>query len=129
MEESVLKRYFMSLMFALAICIVSLIPIRDVPFEDVRFIDKWAHLLMYGALSFTLWLEIWQANHPKGLLCQLLLAFGFPLLLGGLLELCQAYLTTSRSGDWLDFAANATGAALISIIMPVVNVVWKKRRR
>lgn len=28
------------------------------------------------------------------------------------MELGQAYLTTYRSGDWLDFAANSTGVVL-----------------
>ncbi len=37
--------------------------------------------------------------------------------MGGLIELAQAYLTAGiRSGDWIDFAANAVGAALGAVI-------------
>ena len=32
--------------------------------------------------------------------------------MGGLLELLQAYATTTRNGDWLDFAANSLGVTL-----------------
>ena len=32
--------------------------------------------------------------------------------MGGLLELLQAYATTTRNGDWLDFAANTLGVTL-----------------
>ena len=30
----------------------------------------------------------------------------------GLLEVLQAYATTTRNGDWLDFTANTLGATL-----------------
>jgi VanZ family protein len=36
----------------------------------------------------------------------------YAVLLGGLMELVQAYLTTCRSGDWIDFEADAIGAVL-----------------
>ena len=40
--------------------------------------------------------------------------------LGGGLELAQKYLTTCRSGEWLDFMANSAGvvlAALVAVIL------------
>jgi VanZ family protein len=43
---------------------------------------------------------------------KLLLAIVYPILLGGLMELGQAYLTTCRNGDWLDFIANTIGAII-----------------
>ena len=36
--------------------------------------------------------------------------------MSGLLELMQAYLTTCRSGEWLDFAANCVGVALAALV-------------
>ena len=32
--------------------------------------------------------------------------------MSGCIELMQTYLTTNRSGDWLDFLANSTGVLL-----------------
>jgi VanZ family protein len=42
------------------------------------------------------------------------------IILGGLVELGQAYCTTTRSGEWLDLIADAVGCTLaigIGIIM------------
>ncbi len=43
-------------------------------------------------------------------------AFLCPVLFSGCVELLQEYCTTYRGGDWLDFAANTTGAILASLI-------------
>ena len=37
------------------------------------------------------------------------LTLGWPVCFGGLVEVLQATLTTCRSGDWLDFVADAVG--------------------
>ena len=40
-----------------------------------------------------------------------------PILMSGVIELLQAYCTGGRrSGEWADFAANATGATLALLI-------------
>lgn len=39
-----------------------------------------------------------------------------PVLFSGAVELLQQYCTTYRGGDWLDFAANSTGAVLASLV-------------
>jgi hypothetical protein len=44
-----------------------------------------------------------------------------PIIMGGLIELAQTYCTGGmRSGDWLDFLANATGTTL----MLGVGTLW-----
>ena len=44
------------------------------------------------------------------------LRFVCPVLFSGMVELLQEYCTTYRGGDWLDFAANTTGAVLASMV-------------
>jgi glycopeptide antibiotics resistance protein len=44
------------------------------------------------------------------------LAFSFTVAYGGLLELMQYYVFSERSGDVLDFMANATGA-LVGLLL------------
>ena len=46
----------------------------------------------------------------------LLWAWVAPVLMSGLLELIQAYCTTNRQGEWLDFAANTTGVTIGALI-------------
>lgn len=43
-------------------------------------------------------------------------AFLCPILFSGAVELMQEYCPTYRGGDWLDFAANSTGAILASLV-------------
>ena len=42
--------------------------------------------------------------------------FLLPVLFGGIIELLQEYYTVYRGGDWIDIAANTTGALLASLI-------------
>ena len=44
--------------------------------------------------------------------------------MGGILELMQAYLTTCRSGEWLDFVANTIGVCLGTVL----GLLMKNRR-
>lgn len=95
------------IMCAIAIMILSLAPLPDEPpLEDVPFIDKWVHFVMYGGLAFWMWFDrSWRYSHA---------ALLFPIILGGLMELAQA-CTTYRSGDWLDFWADTFGVILFTV--------------
>lgn len=84
----------------------------ETPLDDVAFIDKWTHLVMYGGFTCVIWWE-YQRCHDHPDRCRLL-CWGWlaPIVMSGCLELIQEYLTTNRCGEWLDLAANATGATL-----------------
>lgn len=43
-------------------------------------------------------------------------AVAAPILMSGLIELLQAGLTTTRSGDWWDLAANTIGVLLAAAV-------------
>ncbi len=85
-----------------------MIPVPEVEVPDVAFFDKWVHFLMYGILSALVYLEMFYNNRRPAIGRLLFAGLLLPALLGGLLELAQAYLTTCRSGDWMDALANAT---------------------
>lgn len=90
------------------VLVVCLVPIEDPPLKDVRFIDKWTHLVLFGGVCGVLFSEMtlhglrrrWFAPVAAG-------------LFGGIVELLQAFCTTYRSGEWLDFAADAVGAFMV----------------
>jgi VanZ family protein len=46
---------------------------------------------------------------------------------GGLMELGQAYLTTSRHGDWLDVLANSFGALCALVLLIIYHLFTGKR--
>ena len=79
---------------------------------EVPLVDKWTHMVMYGVLTLVIWLEYIRAHRQMRGLRLLLLAFLAPIAMGGALELMQGYLTTCRSGEWLDFVANSIGAVV-----------------
>lgn len=122
-----IKEYILSTLVTVAIVVLSTIPIpENPPLGDVPLIDKWVHMVMYGGLVFVMWIDhvlrckrelTWVVR-----IAMLLFATG----LGGMMELVQAYLTTCRSGDWIDFEADAVGA-LIGILLCVgLNRKFKK---
>ena len=84
--------------------------------DDVPFIDKWTHLVMYGGTTSVIWWEYLRCHDRLVGWKLVLLAFLGPILMSGLIELLQAYATTTRSGEWLDFAANTLGVCLGNVV-------------
>jgi VanZ family protein len=95
------------------IWVLSLTPFfPETPLDDVQFIDKWTHLVMYGGTCSVIWFEYLRHHHTIAWRKVLLLAVVGMILLGGLMELLQAYCTTTRSGEWLDFWSDTVGVLL-----------------
>jgi len=108
-----LRRYPLALLVALAIVLLSVLPIPDVKVGvQVPLADKWTHMVMYGVLTLVIWFEYCRSHRQLSAGRLLLFAFLGPVVMGGALELVQAYLTTCRSGEWMDFAANTIGVCL-----------------
>ena len=121
-------RYPLSAVCIAMVWVLSLIPFfPETPLNDVAFIDKWTHFVMYGGTCSVIWWEYrrkhGQPNYHR------LIVWGWlaPVLMGGLLEFLQEYATTTRSGDWLDFAANTVGATLGSVIGLLMIKCFPKR--
>ena len=85
--------------------------------DHVAFIDKWTHTAMYLLTCSVIWEEYFRRHRRVEWRKAVLLAWAAPALMGGLIELLQATCTGGRrSGEWLDFAANATGTTLALVI-------------
>ena len=113
MLHKYLFRYPIALFVAACIVLLSLLPIPDVNVGvQVPLADKWTHMVMYGVLTLIIWYE-YRRSHDRWSVPKLVLfAFLAPIAFGGLMELAQMYLTTCRSGEWLDFAANTIGVCI-----------------
>ena len=109
-----MKRYPLSMAVTVVVWILSLMPIPETPLSDVTMIDKWTHIVMYGGLSFTIWIEYLHEHKTANWRKLIVIGWLVPVLMGGLLELIQANCTNGvRNGDWLDFFADAVGSTLI----------------
>ena len=108
----------LSLVCIALIWILSLIPFfPETPLDNVKFIDKWVHILMYGCTFMVVWLEYHFKHHSPDYKKLFFWGWLAPIIMSGVLELLQEYCTFGhRNGDWLDLAANATGVTLAALI-------------
>ncbi len=135
----------------MAIWVLSLAPLGEIEVvQDAQLSDKWAHCIMYGGFVIVMWAE-WtlrrrdhpQPDHPQPLPkggekgvekggekgASTLTFLVFPIVMGGLLELLQAYATTYRSGEWMDLLANTIGVVAGNVLaLPFALYARRKAR-
>lgn len=134
-----IRRHIFSLLTLLLIAVLSLMPAQEFPQTDIQFADKWAHWVMYGFLTLVMGIDYvlrdeYLSTKPyassaqrqryknKGAaIWQFLVIAIIASVYGGLMELCQAHLTTSRHGDWLDVYANSFGALCAFVILVICH--------
>lgn len=129
--QEFLKKYPLSCLTLLAVLYLSFFTPPEIPeLEDIRLIDKWTHMVMYGGLTLMILYEHFKQHGMKGMkvrtikaeslnwrLCRII-AFWFPFILGGIIEILQEYCTNHRrSGDYLDWIADGLGSLLIFVII------------
>ena len=123
------KKYPLSVVCIALIWILSLTPFfPETPLDNVRFIDKWVHILMYGGTFTVVWLEYYFKHKKPDY--EKLFFWGWlaPILMSGVIELLQEYCTGGhRSGDFLDLAANATGVTVAAAIGLSVLLLFPRR--
>ena len=128
--RQIVKKYPFSCVCIALIWILSLTPFfPETPLDDVRFIDKWVHILMYGGTFTVLWIEYYFKHRSYDYEKLFFWAWLAPILMSGVLELLQEYCTFGhRSGDWLDFAANATGVTVAAVIGITVLLLMRNEK-
>ena len=125
------SHYPCSLICITLIWVLSLTPLfPETPLDDVAFIDKWTHLVMYGGTCSVMWWEHVRHTHLSGRRQTIhfsLLTILFLVALGGLMELLQAHCTTTRSGEWLDFWADSLGVVSGTLVGLLINTLQSKK--
>lgn len=125
-----IKRYKFSFLCIFIIWVLCLMPVPEIDLaEEVPFIDKWTHIVMYLGTCSIIWIEYLLAHTGIMNLKRLFVgAILLPFLMSGSLELIQAYCTGGRrSGDWMDLAANTMGIVLAAILGYFVLSKYIKR--
>ncbi|MBR6990022.1 MAG: VanZ family protein [Bacteroidaceae bacterium] len=119
MIRDYIKNYRFSLFCIVLIWVLSLMPVPETNLaEDIPFIDKWTHIVMYLGTCSIIWIEYYLKHKAETNKIRLLIgAIILPILMSGILELLQEYCTGGlRNGDWIDLAANTTGVVLAAIL-------------
>ena len=124
-----LRSYPLTLLCLVLIIVLSFFSPPHTPLDNVAMIDKWTHLVMYGGTCAVIWWE--HLRHCKkearkpNLRALFWFAFVGMIILGGLVELGQAYCTTTRSGEWLDFFADSIGVLLGNLLGWLMRLYYK----
>lgn len=97
----------------------------------IPYIDKYVHACMYLGLTFVFYFDMFRSPHlPNMSRSQKLWTIWLlPVICGGLMELGQKYLTTTRACELLDFVSNTIGATtgLLAGIL-IINPLLRKYR-
>ena len=110
------KNFPLSSLLIAVIWIICIIPIPETPLSHVSMADKWTHMVMYFVLTMCVGFEMVR-NKQASTRQLLLYAWLIPVVMGGMIELVQANCTGGRrSGEWLDFYADAFGSTLAFLI-------------
>ena len=104
-----IRKYPFSLLVIAAIVFLSLFNPPKTKLDTVSFIDKIAHVCMYGGLELVIWIEYLRHHANLDRVRIITLGIIAPIALGGVMELAQAFLTQNRSGDWFDLVADTVG--------------------
>ena len=63
-----LKKYPLSLLCILVVWVLSLMPVPETPLKEIRYIDKWTHLVMYGGTCAVIWAEYLRSHKNSSFL-------------------------------------------------------------
>lgn len=125
-----IKQYTLSLICMVVIWILCLVPIPETPLSQINMVDKWTHIVMFGGWCTVLWLEYGLHHQVINMKRTIPYAIIFPILMGGLIEIVQQTCTGgNRSGDFIDFIADAIGVAMGAAIgIPLALMISKRNK-
>ena len=123
----IVTRYPLSCLLITLIWVLCFCTPPHTQLDHVKAIDKWTHTAMYLVTCLTIWIEYLRRHRKTEWPKVLTWAWLAPMAMGGVIELLQAYCTDGRrSGEWLDAAANATGATL-GMLIGILLARWHAR--
>ena len=124
------QTYPLSVACFVVIWVLCLMPVPETPLSHVGLIDKWAHIVMFGGFSLVAWAE-YGLHHPAlSMRRAVLAAFVIPTLTGALVEIVQGTCTGGRrSGDLIDFVADAIGTVLALLIGIPLALMLSRRNK
>jgi len=127
-----IRKYPLSVTCIILVWILSFLPFfPETPLDGIQFIDKWTHFIMYGGTCTVIWCEYLRKHTVLDKKKLFLLAWLSPIVMSGIIEILQEHCTTTRSGEWLDFASNSTGVTIavgIGLLIYFVKLLNKDTR-
>ncbi|MDR1591767.1 MAG: VanZ family protein [Prevotellaceae bacterium] len=103
------KRYIIVSTIALAVVMLSVIPVTSLPDAGGIFLDKMVHTVMYAGLTLAFCFDLTRNSNRRLTVKQFVGVFLFGVIFGLIIELLQSVIPY-RSADFQDCLANAIGA-------------------
>lgn len=110
--SSFIHLFRFTILIATVIVILSLMPGSSLPgisWGDKVSLDKWAHFIMYGSLSFV-WAYEWRSSDASRKWKRYVLILTATAVFGVMLESFQLVLNSERYFEVLDIIANIIGS-------------------
>ena len=125
--QHILTKYPFSCIIVIGTWILCFMTIPETPLSSVRFIDKWTHSLIYLVLGLSISLEYLRNTKQPSPKFIIVWVWFLPIIMGGLIEVLQSYCTNgNRSGEWLDFFADAIGST-IAVLIGILLVRYRAK--
>ena len=125
--QHILTKYPFSCIIVIGTWILCFMTIPETPLSSVRFIDKWTHSLIYLVLGISISLEYLRNTKHASPQFIVVWVWLIPIIMGGLIEILQSYCTNgNRSGEWLDFFADAIGST-IAVLIGILLVRYRAK--
>ena len=125
--KHILTKYPFSCIIVIGTWILCFMTIPETPLSSVRFIDKWTHSLIYLVLGLSINLEYLRNTKQPSPKFIIVWVWLMPIIMGGLIEILQSYCTNgNRSGEWLDFFADAIGST-IAVLIGILLVRYRAK--
>lgn len=102
--------------FILFMCLASMAALDEIDPLDFKGKDKILHFVFYFVFT-TLWAMYSRSRNGALALKSLALIVFCAVAYGGLIEILQANITTTRSADFFDAVANAAGSAVAAVTL------------
>jgi len=105
--------FFFSIIWAITIAVLSLIPGKNLPSVGIDYIDKVGHFVVYAILAFFIYHAAVNAKFKTPILWCIII----PILYGIIMEFLQGYLSEVRHADAYDALFNGLGAIFVGLTM------------
>ncbi len=122
-----LKKYalIIAIFYSLALAMVSLVKINNLPNAGISHADKIFHFLVYSVLAF-LWVNTFFFKFKYKKTKAIIYAALFSIIFGIIIEVLQGSVTASRHTDIYDAIANTLGVLFIVLILLINKKTYIK---
>lgn len=122
-----LPSWIMSIVCVALILWLTLIPRPLGEFQVELFpnADKVVHAIMFGGLTFCIFVDVWRKNRfklPSGKVQ--FAAIMVAVILGGVIELVQGGMGFGREADIVDFIADIIGVLTVSLGLSIIKYFY-----